>query len=145
MTASPASIKWVQPGILARGTRPGWPEKLPSVESVEMWADEAASLGIKSIICLLSKSELDEMYGTQGIDLLKIYRQKCFGAKHIPAIDHALPTLNDTQITSIIAAFELARKPVLIHCSAGICRTGAAIRAVSIHKKSRSTDGYNFL
>ena len=124
---SDQSIKWAIKGVLARGCRPGWPIDTPSFEAIEEWLVEAKSLKVKSIICLLSTKELRRMYGDQGIDLLKVYRNKKLKVKHVPTRDHVYPALNKSQIDAIAAAFKKLPKPCLIHCSAGIERTGFVI------------------
>jgi protein tyrosine/serine phosphatase len=123
---STGTIQWVIQGVLARSSRPSYlVDATP--EAVSQWLDQALQLGIKTIISLLSDSELQKYYGSHGIALLKVYRWRGLEVIQLPAEDHQDPALNPKQISALRRIFAQVRKPVLVHSSAGIDRTGMAI------------------
>lgn len=85
---------------------------------------------IKSILCLLSHEQLDEFYGANGIQLFEIYRQQGFAVGHVPVPDYQMPPLSSADLAMIQKALTELPKPWLIHCSAGIDRTGAAVEYI---------------
>jgi protein tyrosine phosphatase (PTP) superfamily phosphohydrolase (DUF442 family) len=131
----PPEIKWVETGFLARSYRPCyWDDPTPSL--VQIWLDEVARLEIKSILCLLSQTELEKFYGSQGIDLLAMYRKQGITVGHVPVADWKQPPLSAAEKKSLRAAFQKLPKPCLIHCSAGVDRTGAAVQFIGEHRNN---------
>jgi len=87
---------------------------------------------VKSIVCLLNEQHL-KLYGAVPGGLLQAYRDAGFEFGHVPVADHQWPPLSCTELKAVEKHFNELTKPVLIHCSAGIDRTGAAVR----HLKSK--------
>lgn len=125
----PAPVQTVVPGKLVRACRPGYSAaKCPvGIGPVQEWIDAAQDAGVVSIICLLADEHL-ALYA-HG-DLLESYRVAGFEVCHIPCGDHAQPPLSPAQLERVLAAYRMLPKPVLVHCSAGIDRTGAAVRHI---------------
>ena len=120
-------MKVILPDRLYRSARPGYSGggKTPvGMGEVQRWIEFAQALGIVSIICLLADEHLC-LYPDE--DLLGIYRTAGFEVLHIPVTDHRCPPLDADQLEAVFRAWRDLPKPVLIHCSAGIDRTGAAI------------------
>jgi Tyrosine phosphatase family len=61
------------------------------------------------------------------VDLMSYYRAAGFAVVHVPARDHQTPPLSLDQLKAIWNAYRDLPKPVLVHCSAGIDRTGRAV------------------
>ena len=90
---------------------------------------EARSLGISTVICLLSDPELGMYAAALAVvgGLLGFYRSRGLDARHIPVDPAHDPALTEAQLAELVTTFNEADKPVLVHASAGGARTDAAI------------------
>ena len=132
MAVSDFKLQWVVPGALARSCRPCYNDD-PTQHLVSLWLNQVREMGIKSILCLLSHEQVEEHYTVKVIPLLKIYRAAGFEVAHVPVQDYQTPPLSSSDFAKVKKAIENLPKPWLIHCSAGIDRTGAAIKIAQIH------------
>lgn len=103
---------------------PGWDRSVAA--SVEEWIDFMQDRGIDRVCCLLSA---EQVAGYD--DLLGTYRT-AFGADrvaHVPITDHTLmaPETLSTEIIPFLEEAATASEPVVVHCKAGIGRTGQAL------------------
>lgn len=120
----------VIPEKLLKSSRPGYRDGRKDPvrhEAVQLWIDQARAAGVASIICLLSEEHLC-LYPDGA--LLRFYEMAGFKVCHIPTIDHRMPPLSQSQLDRILAAYRALPKPVLIHCSAGLGRTGVAVEFI---------------
>jgi protein tyrosine phosphatase (PTP) superfamily phosphohydrolase (DUF442 family) len=123
------SPRWVIKGVLAHSQRPGYPVDRPAHGQIKEWTDAVLELGIKSVLCILDYTQLAHynQLNLEGGSLFAYYRSLGLNVEHVYAEDHKIPSLNVEEQEAALAAFQRLEKPVLIHCSAGKDRTGAAI------------------
>ena len=124
----------VLPELLAKSSRPGYPKKEGiSKEVVDEWIENVGAMGVRSIICFLSDHQL-AFYPDLPSGLIQYYRDAGFDIAHIPEDDYKRPPLSEEGVREAVAAFERLEKPVLVHCSAGLARTGMAIDAILVNE-----------
>ena len=133
---------WEIEGKLARSGRPGhfWEDDVPVPRSaVEAWLSEVRCFGIRSILCLLGQDQLG-LYAAPPHGLLAQYEEAGFEVAHVPAEDHLRPPLSQAQLAEVWSAYQRLTKPVLVHCSAGISRSGAAVEHIMSQVGRRCRD-----
>jgi protein tyrosine phosphatase (PTP) superfamily phosphohydrolase (DUF442 family) len=122
--------EWVLPELLAKSPRPGYPGREgTSKEVVDEWIENIRAMGVRSIICFLSDHQL-AFYSDLPSGLIQYYRDAGFDVAHIPEDDYKSPPLSEEGVREAVASFERLQKPALVHCSAGLARTGMAIDAI---------------
>ena len=122
-------MDWVIKDQLARSPRPGFPSHDVPPEDVDQWIQEVISLGIKSIIVLLHDTQLT-WYPRLEEGLLSRYEQAGLDVYHFSILDYKTPPILEEDLPPILDAFNDSSKPVLIHCSAGVDRTGQAVEYI---------------
>jgi hypothetical protein len=85
-----------------------------------------------SFVCLTNQLRL---YAGLRMDLVSYYRKNGFHVEHIPVRNYQHPALSESQLKKVGKAYWRLEKPVLIHRSAGIRRTGKALSFVKSQSK----------
>ena len=124
----------VIPQSLDRSARPGYAggQPLPvPMGRLQLWLDAVRAIGIESIICLCTE---DQIHLYPGATLIEFYKVAGFQVRHIPVEKGQRPPLNQRQLAAVLEAWRELPKPVLVHCSAGLDRTDAAIEHILNHR-----------
>ncbi|MGH2633322.1 MAG: protein-tyrosine phosphatase family protein [Tepidiformaceae bacterium] len=132
---------WVIEGVLATSPRPGYrpgPEQQVPVEVVDEWLEDARTFGIRSVICLIGGDQLWLYRKSLPEGLLARYRSAGLEAFHIPTEDQQTHPFTESQYEAAWEAFESLPKPVLVHCSAGMDRTGRIVDLIVARRSNHA-------
>jgi protein tyrosine phosphatase len=121
------TIRWAISKHLARSPRPAGTSFPATITDVDKWIGKAKAMGIRSVICLLSTQELFDYYGYVGINLLKRYRDNDLEVASFPVNECFSARDSDDLLPKIGKFYDATEKACLVHCNAGVTRTGTVI------------------
>jgi protein-tyrosine phosphatase len=116
--------------------RPGYPGKFVQRQVVDDWIAFMKAQGVRRVICLLSDDEL-KYYPTLSGGLLGLYIDT-FGKDNLlwaPTADRQLPTGEAVRhILYFLHDAMLKDEKSVVHCSAGLGRTGLVLAAWLVYR-----------
>lgn len=128
--------QWVENGVLARSSRPGYPAHIVNADVVQNFVADVKASGIQSILCFLDLNQL-EYYNAVPNGLLEYYRSSGLTVAHVPITDHNYPPISAEEMKAAFRCYDNLPRPVLVHCSAGRDRTGAFVKALESRRADR--------
>jgi protein tyrosine phosphatase (PTP) superfamily phosphohydrolase (DUF442 family) len=134
-------LEWVVRGKLVKGRRPGYKGETPTPvlrAAVDQWLTAVKGFGVRSIICLLADDQLN-LYDDVPGGLVPYYEAAGLQVAHVPAQDHKSPPLSPDQLDAVWHHYQRLPKPVLVHCSAGVDRTGSAVAHITAKLRDESS------
>lgn len=138
-----------------RSSRPGYPRLNVARHTLDKAVNELRQYGISTVVCLLTDGESFKYY---GLDLARFYRRNAkFNVHRFPIPDFGVPrTSFMLDMCREIDKHQKKLDRVLLHCSAGIGRTGMALNCYATYRElmyrespiifdgSETTEQFNF-
>jgi protein-tyrosine phosphatase len=113
--------------IVYGACRPGYSPGSAGDGAIDNWASSMREEGIERVVCLLHRPQL-----ARYLDLLGDY-ERTFGAEsvlHAPIKDYHLADESTVDsVVSFLRDADRASEPTVVHCAAGLGRTGITLAA----------------
>ena len=98
-----------------------WISSKPTRASLEAYITSLYEKSIKNIVVLMPESEIMQKYN--GFDLKQAYRDNGLAVSSFPIQDFDVPS-DMKRFRNFVKQISKARKDTIIHCSAGLGRSG---------------------
>jgi len=119
--------------VVCGSNRPGYPLCSVPIERVHSWINEVKSKGVTHVVCLLSDKDIKTYYNS--LDLIETYKANFESVDWFPIGDYAVASAETLgNICDLLEKYDSAKEKVVVHCSAGMGRTGLVLTAWVLYK-----------
>jgi len=106
-----------------------WISARPEIYALEDYVDSLNEARIRNLVVLMSQKEIKQKYGS--FDLIQFYKDEGFHVSRYPIPDFSVPR-DINKFSEFVQAIAKATSETLVHCSAGLGRSGLFMSCLMI-------------